>query len=85
MKTERDDCRKMVPDVSCVRYWWDNTGLEDNWYCETYDAEGDRIDDSQKVWFPVKVDDYGPDQDNELETALREAFPGAEVRWDPAY
>lgn len=79
-----DDCAvavyKMVPDVSRVRYWWDDRqGVEAGWYCETYDADGDLRDDSQKVWFPVSVDEFAHNQADELEAALKEAFPGAEL------
>lgn len=66
-------------EITRVTYRWDDQpGVEPGWYCESWD--GDRmVDDSQKVWFPVTVDDFGRDQAGELADALREAFPGAEI------
>jgi len=45
----------------------------------TYDAKGYEITDSQKIWFPVNVDDFSSDEADELHDALEEAFPDAEV------
>ncbi len=59
--------------------WDDQCGVEPGWYCETYDADGDFIDDSQKVWFPVRVDSYSRRQFAGLRKALQSAFPGAEI------
>lgn len=65
--------------ITRVTYRWDDQpGVTPGWYAETWD---DRriIDDSQKVWFPVTVDDYGHDQEGALRDALCEAFPGADI------
>ena len=65
-----------ITRVTCR--WDDRPGVEPGWYCETFD--GNRMmDDSQKVWFPVSVDDFGREEEDVLVTALREAFPGAEI------
>ena len=64
--------------VTRVIYRWDDQpGVEPGWYCESYDTDGEMIDDSQKVWWPIDVDNY--ETAEELEQALAAAFPGAEV------
>jgi hypothetical protein len=65
-----------ITRVTCR--WDDQPGVEPGWYCESW-AGRDMMDDSQKVWFPVAVDDYGDDQADELRAALAAAFPGAEI------
>ena len=65
--------------ITRVTYRWDDQcGVEPGWYAETYMGR-EQIDDSQKVWFPVVVDDFGRDDFDGLEAAMREAFPGAEI------
>lgn len=65
--------------VTRVTYRWDDQpGVEPGWYCESFDSGGPR-DDSQKVWFPVRVDDFGESEGPELAGALQAAFPGADV------
>ncbi len=67
--------------ITRVTYRWDDQpGVEAGWYCESWDGAV-WIDDSQKVWFPVVVDSYDHDRADELEAALREAFPAAEVEY----
>lgn len=71
----------MKPNTSIVRVtcrWDDQPGAVPGWYCQSYDADG-FVDDSQKVWWPVDVDDYSHDQRSELVTALQEAFPNATI------
>lgn len=71
----------MTADITRVTYRWDAPhGVEPGWYAESW-ADTEMIDDSQKVWFPVPVDDYGRDEADDLEAALREAFPGAEIEF----
>ena len=65
-----------ITRVTCR--WDDQPGVEPGWYCESWNGDT-MIDDSQKVWFPVSVDDYGRDQTGELTAALVEVFPGAEI------
>lgn len=65
-----------ITRVTCR--WDDQPGVNPGWYCESHDADG-RVDDSQKVWFPVSVDDYGHDEADDLRAALAEAFPAAEI------
>lgn len=60
--------------------WDDQPGVEAGWYCQSFEGDSFR-DDSQKVWFPVTVDDYGRDEASDLEAALREAFPHAEIEF----
>ena len=64
--------------VARVTYRWDDqSGVEPGWYCQSYDAEGECLADSQKIWWPIEVDDYETAED--LAAALAEAFPGAEI------
>ncbi len=74
--------KKMTQEtITKVRYRWDSqAGAESGWYCESYSGN-DRIDDSQYVWFPVKVDDYTHDQADALEAALAESFPDADIEF----
>jgi hypothetical protein len=58
--------------------WWTYGSQAPGWYAHL--AFGDRIiTDSRKIDFPVAVEDYGRDDADELEAALREAYPMAEV------
>ena len=71
----------MTTNVSVTRVicrWDDQAGVKPGWYCETIDVAGAR-DDSQKVWFPVDVDEFGIDDVAELVDALQGAFPGAKI------
>jgi uncharacterized protein (TIGR02996 family) len=65
-----------ITRVTCR--WDDQPGVEPAWYCESWAADR-MVDDSQKVWFPVAVDDYGRGDADDLSAALAEAFPGAEI------
>jgi hypothetical protein len=67
-------------DVTRVTYRWDDQpGVDAGWYCQSFDEGNELMDDSQKVWFPVNVDNYGEDEEDELVEALQEAFPHAEI------
>lgn len=61
-------------------YWDDQPGVEPGWYLMAFDRDGDMVDDSQKVWFPVTADNFGRGDRKGLTAALREAFPGAEIQ-----
>jgi hypothetical protein len=70
---------KSMTDITRVTYRWDDQpGVEAGWYCQSF-AGNEFRDDSQKVWFPVSVDDFGRDEADELVAALSEAFPAAEI------
>lgn len=63
--------------ITRVTYRWDDRlGVEPGWYVETW-ADREFVADSQKVWFPVAVDDFGRGDSAELVTVLRCAFPSA--------
>jgi hypothetical protein len=67
--------------ITKVTAWWDDPqspSVEAGWYCEGWNGT-QMICDSQKIWFPVDVDVFDEDQVNELQAALREAFPGATI------
>jgi hypothetical protein len=58
--------------------WDDQPGVEAGWYCESWDG-CEFIDDSQKIRFPVQVDDYAETDVRDLREALAAAFPAAEI------
>lgn len=63
-------------------YWDDQPGVTSGsgWYCEVReDSEGDlrTVTDSMKVGFPVDLDEFSRDQEEEARAALLEEFPGA--------
>lgn len=64
-------------EITRVTYRWDaQKGVEPGWYVQAW--AGERwADDSQKVSFPVDVDEI--ESERELRGALAEAFPGAEI------
>lgn len=64
--------------IKVIAHWDDQDPQNEGWYAMSYDADGER-DDSMKIYFPVNVDDFGPDEADELHDALAEAFPGAEI------
>jgi hypothetical protein len=70
-------------DITRVTYRWDDQlGVEAGWYVETWAVDDDgckMAEDSQKIWFPVVVDDFGHDQEDELVAALLYAYPSAEI------
>lgn len=71
--------KKTDTDVTRVTYRWDDQpGIDAGWYCQSFEGN-EYMDDSQKVWFPVSVDDYGEDEAGEMVEALQEAFPNAEI------
>lgn len=67
-----------------IRLYWDNqAGVEPGWYAEVLGRyeEGDHwehLTDSMKVGFPVDLDEYTEEQEDEVRAALLEEFPGAE-------
>lgn len=68
--------------IDLVRYRWDApVGVEPGWYAESWSA-GEMVDDSQKIWFGVDVDQFAHDQWSDLEDALQAAFPNAEIVYE---
>ena len=71
--------KKTDADVTRVTYRWDvQPGIDAAWYCQSFEGR-EFVDDSEKVWFPLSVDNYGEDEADELVEALQEAFPNAEI------
>jgi hypothetical protein len=66
-------------EITRVTYrWTDQTGVTPGWYCETWSGS-QMVDESQKVWFPVDVEDFLKEEEAQLVESLREAFPEAEI------
>ncbi len=72
--------KKTNTDVTRVTYRWDDQPGFDaaGWYCQSFE-DNQFMDDSEKVWFPVRVDNYSEDEEDELVEALQEAFPNAKI------
>jgi hypothetical protein len=71
--------RVMNNEITHVTVRWDDqAGVEPGWYCESFVGR-ELIDDSQKIWFPVQVDNYSRDEFSGLKQALQEEFPNAEI------
>jgi hypothetical protein len=51
---------------------WDN-----GWYVCVFDESGDVLVDSQKIWFPVDLDEFTLDERKDVIAALSEAYPDA--------
>ena len=70
-----------MTDVAFVFCRWDR----ESWYAEAW--SGDDLDDaylvtdSQKIFFPVDVEAFARDQLGDLESALRQAFPRAQIEF----
>jgi len=66
-------------DGELVEYRYDVVDIDNcGWYVARFGRDGNVIEDSQKVTFPVDVDGY--DNADDLAAALRAAFLGATVR-----
>jgi hypothetical protein len=52
---------------------WTDHQPDVGWYVDVSDLEGNDIEDSMDVGFPVDVDQFGRDERDELEAALRAA------------
>ena len=66
-------------DITRVECRWDDQDCNnEGWYCETW-CEDEFCDDSQKIWFPVQVDEFDGADGKQLREALAEAFRNAEI------
>jgi hypothetical protein len=66
--------------VAALRYWWDDQDPGNKgWYVEAKDSEGEFLDDSMKVWFPVDVEDFSEDEETKMVEALKAEFPNAAI------
>lgn len=66
--------------VATIKYRWDTADARNcGWYAEALSADGEFLDDSQKVWFPVEVDRFDADEESELVSALKAEFPRAHI------
>lgn len=63
-----------------INVWWcTNDPSNPGWYGEVRNEEGQVIDDTMKIWFPVDVDQFGRQESQKLTDALCEAFPDHEI------
>ncbi|MCX6178307.1 MAG: hypothetical protein NT163_02880 [Chlorobiales bacterium] len=49
----------------------------EGWHIKIISPEGDIIDDSRKVGFPIDVESFGEDDPEDIYDALREEYPDA--------
>ena len=63
--------RRWQPATARVR--WTDHQPDVGWYVDVSDLEGNDIEDSMDVGFPVDVDQFGAEARDELEAALRAA------------
>lgn len=71
------------PKVRIRLYWDEQDGAEPGWYAEVQtcaeDGRWDVSDDSLKVGFPVDLDQYSRNDRSGVVSALRKAYPAAEI------
>lgn len=65
-----------------VRVWWDTADPDNAGWYAVVEEDGDVVDDSMKVWFPVDMDKYGEGDARRLERALEREFPDAEIEME---
>lgn len=65
--------------VKVVGGWDKQDPSNEGWHVEARDALGGVVTDSQKIWFPVSVDDFTREQRPGLLAALALEFDGAEI------
>ena len=56
---------------------WDN----DAWYACLYDKNDEVLIDSQKVYFPINLDEFAINQRNDVINALIDAFDLSDKEW----
>lgn len=77
-------CELNDKTVATLRYWWDTQDPNSKgWYVEAKDSDGEFLDDSMKIWFPVDVDDFDENSEAALIEALMAEFPNAVVEVIP--
>lgn len=50
------------------------------WNIKIFSPEGELIDDSQKIGFPIDVESFGEDDLEDIYDALREEYPDAVIK-----
>lgn len=78
MAYSRDLCNKLnhirskiMKRVDC---WFDESGDTAGWFCEVTEG-GEYKMDSAKIWFPVDVDLFSKEREDDLISALEVEFP----------
>ncbi len=56
---------------------YEKYGNNEGWYIKIVNPEGDIIDDSRKIGFPIDVESFGEDDPEDIYDALREEYPDA--------
>lgn len=64
-----------------IHAWWDDRPeVEAGWYVERSDAEGNCVEDSEKVYFRVDTNLFRKSQEPELRKALLAEYPEEEIK-----
>ena len=70
----------MNTNIRKIEMRWDVPGFDnDAWYAAAYDANGNLVDDSEKVGFEVDVESYGVSEQEEVISELQRYYPLAEI------
>jgi hypothetical protein len=59
---------------------YDKYDDNEGWYIKIFSPEGEVIDDSRKVGFPIDVESFGEDDLEDIYDALREEYPDAVIK-----
>jgi hypothetical protein len=63
-----------------VNAWFDKFDDKEVWHIKIISPEGEIIDDSRKVGFPIDVESFGEDDPEDIYDALREEYPDAIIK-----
>ncbi|NTU94386.1 MAG: hypothetical protein HGB29_07080 [Chlorobiaceae bacterium] len=63
-----------------VNAWFDKDEDRECWHIRIVSPDGDTIDDSRKVGFPIDVESFGEDDLEDIYDALREEYPDALIK-----
>ncbi len=59
---------------------YDKLDDKGGWHIRIISPEGDLIDDSRKIGFPIDVESFGEDDPEDIYDALREEYPDAIIK-----
>jgi hypothetical protein len=67
-------------NISTIEYYWDDQeGVTPGWFARAKNNENEVVTDSMKIGFPLDLELYDHNEENELMDALKDEFPEAEI------
>ena len=73
----------MARNITSVSVRWDDQdGATPGWYAEAKDADGVTVTDSQKISFPLNVDEFAREDQGPLTDALADLYPESRILID---